>query len=106
MNNRQFSKVLSVVLLLLAMTITQQGWVATGQHAAPLDTSERFLSWSAEGTQTEACFGGAVSAAGDVNGDGFDDLIVGAPAFDGAVADAGRVYLFLGSAAGLAAAPS
>ncbi len=106
MNNRQFVKVSSVVVLLLAMTVTWQGRVVTGQLAAPLDTSERFLSWSVDGTQAEAHFGAAASAAGDVNGDGFDDLIVGAPDFDGAVADAGRAYLFLGSSTGLGAAPS
>jgi len=106
MNNRQFIKISSVVVLLLAMTATWQERVVQGQHVAPLDTSERFLSWSVEGTQAEAHFGAAASAAGDVNGDGFDDLIVGAPDFDGAVADAGRVYLFLGSSAGLGVAPS
>jgi hypothetical protein len=39
----------------------------------------------------EGQFGGAVAAAGDVNGDGFDDLLVGAPR-----AGDGRVFLFYG----------
>ncbi len=47
-----------------------------------------------------AYFGGAVDGAGDVDGDGFDDLIVGA--LNGASA-AGEAYLFLGSADGLEA---
>ena len=38
----------------------------------------------------------AVSGAGDVNGDGFDDLIVGAYCDDGDVAT-GAAYLFLGA---------
>jgi len=41
-------------------------------------------------------FGFAVASAGDVNNDGRGDLIVGAPAFDGAGNDSGRVYLFSG----------
>jgi FG-GAP repeat protein len=41
-------------------------------------------------------FGFAVARAGDVNGDGYDDFVVGAPSNDGSGLDAGRVYLFLG----------
>lgn len=41
-------------------------------------------------------FGASVSSAGDVNGDGFSDLLVGAP---GAEEDEGRAYLYLGGAA-------
>ena len=51
--------------------------------------------------QRDSRFGEAVSGAGDVNGDGLDDALFGAPKFDGAVADEGRVYLFLGSREGL-----
>jgi hypothetical protein len=36
-------------------------------------------------------------ATGDVNGDGVSDVLIGAPAFDNAFADAGRVSLFLGN---------
>lgn len=43
-------------------------------------------------------FGFAVSAAGDVDDDGIDDFLVGAPGHDGAGVSAGRVYLFLGGA--------
>jgi FG-GAP repeat/FG-GAP-like repeat len=46
-------------------------------------------------------FGTATAAAGDVNGDGFADLIVGAP---GAAA-AGRAYLYLGGPSGVAPSP-
>ncbi|MBT2420429.1 FG-GAP repeat protein [Streptomyces sp. ISL-22] len=49
-------------------------------------------------------FGADLSLA-DVDGDGYDDLAVGAPGEDiGAVADAGAVWLLRGSAAGLTAA--
>jgi hypothetical protein len=40
--------------------------------------------------------GYSVSGAGDVNGDGFDDLMVGAPYGNGGVIDSGTAYLYLG----------
>lgn len=43
-----------------------------------------------------ASFGAAVAAAGDVDGDGHGDLLVGAPSDASAGADAGRVHLFAG----------
>lgn len=55
--------------------------------------------WAAE-------LGSAVAPAGDVNADGFDDFLVGAPSdYDGAEEDEGLVRLFFGGAAGPAAAP-
>jgi hypothetical protein len=42
--------------------------------------------------------GMSVASAGDVNGDGFDDLVTGGQAYD-----SGRVRLFLGGSAGLTA---
>lgn len=54
---------------------------------------------SARGAQAGALFGGAVAAAGDVNGDGFADFMAGANSFDTASAlDAGQMRLFHGSA--------
>jgi hypothetical protein len=60
-------------------------------------------AWIAEGDQLGASFGIAVGTAGDVNGDGYADVVVGAIAFDNNQAN-GRVYVYLGSALGLDAA--
>ena len=43
-------------------------------------------------------FGVTVGTAGDVNGDGYDDLIVGAYGNDAGGTDAGRAYVYFGGA--------
>jgi hypothetical protein len=63
-------------------------------------------AWAYESNQVEAQFGESVAAAGDVNGDGYDDVIVGAFGFDNGQTDEGRVFVFHGSAAGLAFTPA
>jgi cysteine-rich repeat protein len=48
--------------------------------------------------ESNAEFGTAVAGGGDVNGDGFSDLIIGAPAFDHGVTNQGNAFVFYGSA--------
>jgi len=68
---------------------------------APMsDQPHLVLAGTAAGDQ----FGFAVSGAGDVNGDGYDDVIVGAPYSDPAGVDSGRVFLYFGGP-GMDAAP-
>ena len=71
---------------------------ATGLGLAPV--------WVVEGNQASAKFGWSVAGAGDVNGDGFADVLVGAPYFDSGIGDEGRVYLYLGSPTGPSTTPS
>jgi hypothetical protein len=47
-------------------------------------------SWTAESNQLDAGFGWSVASAGDVNGDGFGDVVVGAPYYDNGQTDEGR----------------
>jgi len=63
-------------------------------------------AWTGEGGQENARFGAAVASAGDVNGDGYDDVVIGAHGFDNGQTDEGRAFLYLGSALGLAAEPA
>jgi hypothetical protein len=53
-----------------------------------------------------AQFGFSVASAGDVDGDGYDDVIVGGTLFDNGQVDEGRAWIYLGSSAGLAATPA
>jgi hypothetical protein len=57
--------------------------------------------WVVEMTQTGSMFGTRLATAGDVNGDGYDDVVVGAPYFDNSQLDQGAAFLYLGSSAGL-----
>ena len=49
------------------------------------------------GTGTQYRFGYSVSSAGDVNGDGYDDVIVGSPFADASGTAMGTAYIFFGS---------
>jgi hypothetical protein len=63
-------------------------------------------SWTAVGGQAGAGFGLSVASAGDVNGDGYGDVIIGALGFDNPEIDEGRVFVYLGDAAGLGSSPA
>jgi hypothetical protein len=52
------------------------------------------------GKEAEGGVGSAVAGAGDVNADGYDDLLIGAPYLDDGSTDAGAAFLVLGPIAG------
>lgn len=67
---------------------------------------ESTSAWHADGDQGGAQFGWCVATAGDVNGDGYSDVLVGAPYYDAGQTDEGRVYLYLGGTSGLEGIPA
>ncbi|TFF22006.1 hypothetical protein E3C22_15265 [Jiella endophytica] len=71
---------------------TNTGFDATLDFAA-LDGSNGFRLDGGAASDTS---GSSVSAAGDVNGDGIDDLIVGAPRADNPYTDSGSTYIVYG----------
>ena len=68
--------------------------------AAGLSTTP---SWTAFGSMANEYFGRGVAAAGDVNGDGYGDVIIGGYGYSNGQSQEGRVYLYYGSSGGLAA---
>lgn len=57
--------------------------------------------YSASSAYNYDYFGYDVAGIGDINGDGYDDVAVSAPYHDSNGADAGKVYIYLGSANGI-----
>ena len=55
-------------------------------------------------TQGQAGVGASVASAGDVNSDGYSDVIIGAPLYDSGSADEGAAFIVHGSASGIATA--
>ena len=77
------------------------GGFAASLDLSVLDGSNGFVI---NGIDAVDLSGYSVSSAGDVNGDGFDDLIIGAPGGDpGGVDWAGESYVVFGKAGGFAA---
>ncbi|MDD3993238.1 MAG: FG-GAP-like repeat-containing protein [Desulfobacteraceae bacterium] len=63
-------------------------------------------AWTYLGQEAGGLFGSAVSSAGDVDGDGFDDIMIGAYLEDGGgLIDSGRCYFFQGSENGISSVP-
>jgi hypothetical protein len=62
-------------------------------------------AWWTDGGQERAFFGNAVSTAGDVNADGYDDVIIGAHSYDSTETSEGRAYVYLGSPSGIESSP-
>ncbi len=77
-------------------------FVYFGSAAGPSLTYD----WMAEGNQASSGFGASLGGAGDVNGDGYDDLIIGARSYDNDQVDEGRVFVYHGSPTGPEASPA
>jgi len=64
-----------------------------GGSAAGLSAT---ANWRAEGDKADTEFGYAVGTAGDVNDDGYDDVIVGAPQYRHETELRGRAFVYHG----------
>jgi hypothetical protein len=66
--------------------------------AIPDATLESNIAWS--GSFDSTSFGASISGAGDVNGDSYDDVVIGAFGYDNGLFDEGAAFVFHGSATG------
>jgi uncharacterized repeat protein (TIGR01451 family) len=84
-------------------------WWATVQEQlhreVPLSSLSITASWTAGGESDGNWFGHSVATAGDVNGDGYADVVVGAYGYDN-FNRRGKVYVYRGSATGLETTPA
>jgi hypothetical protein len=73
-----------------------EAWLYPGSAAGPA----LLPTWKGTPDQAYSYYGWSAASGGDVNGDGYDDVAIGAPFHDGARLNQGRVYVYLGSALG------
>lgn len=76
------------------------------RYPVTIDPMTSSANLTLAGTQANELLGMSVATAGDVNGDGYSDLIVGSPGWNTPAPGAGRVQVYLGSATGLSSTPA
>ncbi|MCB9166385.1 MAG: FG-GAP repeat protein [Flavobacteriales bacterium] len=77
-------------------------WVFLGSAGGLSTTAATVL----QGNQSNAWMGRWVGTAGDMNGDGYGDLIVGVPRYSVPETQEGVVYLYFGGPSGISTIPS
>lgn len=78
-----------------ARRLVRHGLLGAMWTMLAVGASSQATLWEVSGA-VESRFGQALAVAGDVDGDGLPDLIVGAPGDDAVALDAGRVFLVRG----------
>jgi hypothetical protein len=74
-----------------------KAFVFYGSASGPSATPD----WAVESNQSHANLGSSISSAGDVNGDGYSDIIVGASGYDNGESNEGCAFVYYGSSSGL-----
>jgi hypothetical protein len=91
------------------------GWASSGiynssgravLYLGSVDGISQTPAWDREGDTAGEFFGAALAPVGDVNGDGYGDVIVGSPFYSNGETQEGRVYLFLGTPEGFLQEPA
>ena len=96
-----------LVLLMLVQLFAPPTRVQATNLRTDISATTIALGFSAVGERQSDNLGYSVSRAGDVNGDGYEDVIVGAYGYNAPGAnDAGKVYVYHGGPNGLSASPA
>ncbi|NEO99847.1 MAG: hypothetical protein F6K58_14440 [Symploca sp. SIO2E9] len=76
-----------------------ESYVVFGGNSGSIDLSQLDAGdgFVVKGVNAADLSGYSVSGAGDINGDGFDEVLIGAPLSDNNMPDAGATYLIFGS---------
>lgn len=91
----------AIVLVTIIPAVGQDSRVTTGPGEPAIP------DWMGESDLADAHYGESVRSAGDVNGDGFDDVLVGAVHYNNdGYTQSGRAYLYYGTASGIATSPA
>ncbi|MCI0347551.1 MAG: integrin alpha, partial [Chloroflexi bacterium] len=77
-------------------------FVFSGSASGIADASSLTAATRIEGNEQQGWLGASVAGAGDVDGDGYGDVIVGAPLYSSLESDEGAAFMFLGGALGIA----
>jgi hypothetical protein len=75
-----------------------KAYIFYGDGSIPTSAANADVNYTGEGVGDQ--FGFSVSDAGDVNNDGKDDVIIGAPYNDDSGTDAGKAYIYIGDLTG------
>ncbi len=95
--------------IIVGAELTSEGYSMDGKAYIYHGSTSGLLltaNWTVNGTDDNDFLGHAVSGAGDVNGDGYDDVIVAVAMDDDNYTNAGKVYCYHGSASGVSDTPA
>lgn len=94
------------LLILLLLSCSQRGRAAASPPDSKREPVERsFPPWTVSCDQSNAQFAVSLASAGDVNGDGYADIIIGARNFTRDNVEEGAAFVYYGSTSGLPAQP-
>ncbi|MFC1706025.1 PEP-CTERM sorting domain-containing protein [Planctomycetota bacterium] len=79
---------------------------AAGLSGGAATSNTDAANWSYESNVTNQYWGRSVASAGDVNGDSYDDIVVGAYEWESGQTNEGAAFVFHGSSTGPSVSPS